>query len=590
MGRFRNKEKLNIRHKLLLIFVGVFVIPVLVFAFLSYMNLETVISANATEANSRRLEQSAVQVGELFAYARGVTRSMEADTGYLDMLHSTADDNSLEYLVNSEAITNYLSKMIIGSKFLISLYLYGDNGQEYCINFSDGIDEEYDYKSSNWYVGARYGGHASFLVPHLDLQTTGKSQEVVSYVSPLVDKKNGITYVVKYNFPVSILTERLDTGEAKATSFLLTDDKDSLICQAGQYPYDVGNLANRLPGMLENPERISIDGRIVLANQTTVEGTPWKLYAVTDAAEIMYDTNAYKTTMLLGVIIMLIVLGGLSLAISSVISRPIKSMERIIEEVRRGEPEADIVVTTENVHGIMRKEYQNFADTINNLLREINLSHRLQKDQELQILQAQINPHFIYNTLAAVRWAAKLDGNERTEEAVSALIDLLKSAIRLGQLYIPISDEISQIRDYIILQELRYDGRFRVVFDIGPDVQKYKTLKFVMQPIVENAIFHGLDMDGGDAELRIAVKLQNDKIIYLIEDNGAGMDEGQIRRVLESERSGNGMNGIGVNNVNQRIRKYFGTEYGISIESRTGWGTRVSITIPAILFEEPEDE
>ena len=90
--------------------------------------------------------------------------------------------------------------------------------------------------------------------------------------------------------------------------------------------------------------------------------------------------------------------------------------------------------------------------------------------------------------------------------------------------------------------------------------------------------------------LRIAVKLQNDKIIYLIEDNGAGMDEGQIRRVLESERSGNGMNGIGVNNVNQRIRKYFGTEYGISIESRTGWGTRVSITIPAILFEEPEDE
>ena len=199
----------------------------------------------------------------------------------------------------------------------------------------------------------------------------------------------------------------------------------------------------------------------------------------------------------------------------------------------------------------------------------------------------QINPHFIYNTLNTVKWSAKLEGNKRTEEAVSALISLLKSTIRVGQTYITIGEEIEQIKDYITVQSFRYDGSFDVRLDVDDRVLKFKTLKFLLQPIVENAIFHGLNMNEEGGLLAIDVKLEEGRVVYTVTDNGCGMTSEQVEQLLKSPRERTGMMGIGVNNVDSRIKMYFGREYGVTVRSEEGLGTTVIMEIPAV---EDEDE
>ena len=187
-----------------------------------------------------------------------------------------------------------------------------------------------------------------------------------------------------------------------------------------------------------------------------------------------------------------------------------------------------------------------------------------------------------------MKWSAKLDGNERTEQAVSALINLFKSTIRVGQTYISVREEIEQIKDYITVQSFRYDDGFDVSMNVDEGAYKYKTLKFLLQPIVENAIFHGLNMSERRGLLSIDVSLSDGNIVYVVKDNGCGMTPEQVEQMLKSPKERTGMMGIGVNNVDTRIKMYFGREYGVSVKSEMGKGTAVTMVIPA-MEEENED-
>ena len=223
-------------------------------------------------------------------------------------------------------------------------------------------------------------------------------------------------------------------------------------------------------------------------------------------------------------------------------------------------------------------------------MKKISDHHQKEKEQERMILEAQINPHFIYNTLNAIRWMATMQHADQIANAVKALINLLKSSIRIGETFISIEDEVKQIEEYISLQQLRYYDSFKVLYDIEEEVKKYKTIKFVLQPIIENAIFHGLNPEEQRGSIVISIKKIADVIQYCVSDNGKGMNENTVNRLLDKSIYSAEFNGIGLNNVNERIRTYFGKQYGIEIKSALGCGTTVGITIPAILFEEVEQD
>ena len=199
---------------------------------------------------------------------------------------------------------------------------------------------------------------------------------------------------------------------------------------------------------------------------------------------------------------------------------------------------------------------------------------------ELRALQAQINPHFLYNTLDSIGWMCEEERTREAVEMVNALAKLFRISISKGHEIITVEKELEHARSYLKIEKFRYKEQFSYSFDVEEDCLKYYCNKITLQPIIENAIYHGLDRMVDEGEIRISVKSRENHLIFVVEDNGIGMTEEQCREILEGTCGDK--TGIGIRNVNNRIKIYFGEEYGIQIYSELDEGTRVTITMPKI--------
>lgn len=583
------RKRISLQYKLLAIFLVVFVLPVIIFGYVSLTNFSFVLKKNAYQYNDERLTTSSQRVSAIFDKLKGTVLALEADKDFSQWLTNVDTlEDGIDYYKDTDAIYNRLSDIIIQNPDIVSLYLYLPSDKSYCVNFKDAVDRDFSPKNESWYHTARAGRGPVILTQYVDLQSVHKTENMVSYVEGL--ELGEQRYVLQFNLASSVLSSALSTSDVDATSLVLAKG-DTVLASKGDFPWNVDDVLKTLGGDYSDElEERTVGGKHVLISAQQNIETGWWVLAFTDSAQLMKDTNDFITMLIILAAAMVPAMIFLSYTISRVISRPIKSMEEIIDEVKNGEPGREYAISGPPARGLIKDEYNSFVSTINDLIRQINLNMKKQQEQEMEILQAQINPHFIYNTLSSLKWTAHMEGSKRIEEVTGALINLLKSSIRMGQPYQTIRDEIGQLRDYITVQLLRYDDKFKVGFEVEEGVENYKTLKFILQPIVENAIFHGLDMNAEDARLSIRIEKQQDIIVSTIQDNGSGMSRVMIENILADNIAKSSFTSIGIYNVNQRIKRYFGAQYGISIHSEKGAGTCVTVVIPAIPEDMPNED
>lgn len=227
--------------------------------------------------------------------------------------------------------------------------------------------------------------------------------------------------------------------------------------------------------------------------------------------------------------------------------------------------------------------FEHMAVRIQKLMEEVRQEEISLRKTELKALQAQINPHFLYNTLDAIAWMCEAGRNEDAVEMVNALARLFRISISRGHELIPIEKELQHAQSYLHIQNFRYKNQFRYQFDVDEACLSYYCNKITLQPIIENAIYHGMDRMVDEGMIRIGIHQSEDKIIFTVEDNGVGMTEEQCEEVLKKERSDRAR--IGIKNVNDRIKIYFGEEYGLTIKSELDEGTCVTIMMPKVTEE-----
>ena len=241
---------------------------------------------------------------------------------------------------------------------------------------------------------------------------------------------------------------------------------------------------------------------------------------------------------------------------------------------------------------------QHLGLTIRFMVEELQeLTDKMVKEQEekrkneLDALQSQINPHFLYNTLDSIMWMIE---SERYEDAVSmvqALGRLLRISLSRGKNVISVGDELQHARSYLAIQKYRYKNKFTSYFEVEPEIEQYKTIKLVIQPLIENAIYYGMEYMDGEGEIHIRAYTREQDLYLEVEDNGPGMPEEQVEHLLTGgEKARQKGSGIGLKNVNQRIQLYFGTQYGLEIESEPDEGTVVRIHIPKTTEEEAGEQ
>lgn len=225
---------------------------------------------------------------------------------------------------------------------------------------------------------------------------------------------------------------------------------------------------------------------------------------------------------------------------------------------------------------------------IQKLMEKVRQEEISLRKTELKALQAQINPHFLYNTLDAIAWLCEEGRNEDAVEMVNALARLFRISISRGHELIPIEKELQHAQSYLRIQNFRYKNQFTYSFDVDEECLSYLCNKITLQPIIENAIYHGMDRMVDEGMINIGIHQKDDIIVFTVEDNGVGMTEEQCREVLQKESSDRA--GIGIKNVNDRIKIYFGDEYGLTITSELDVGTCVTITMPKVTERSYEDK
>lgn len=309
----------------------------------------------------------------------------------------------------------------------------------------------------------------------------------------------------------------------------------------------------------------------------------WKVVGVSYVNELVDAKVSSATQNIMIILVVLVLLASLSVYILlRKLTNPVRSLVSAMHEFENDTFDFKYLpIQGVSEFNQLSKSFEHMVVQIQELMDRVKKEEIILRKTELKALQAQINPHFLYNTLDSIQWMCERDKTKDAIRMVGALAQLFRISISQGYELIPIGKEIQHSQNYLVIQSYRYKDQFTYSFEIDPEVLPYYCHKITLQPIIENALYHGISRMVDEGEIIITAKKVDTDIIFTIRDNGAGMTEKQVEDILCKDLTDS--KGIGVKNVNDRIKIYFGDEYGITVESELDVGTIITIRIPAIM-------
>ena len=425
-------------------------------------------------------------------------------------------------------------------------------------------------------------GEGYISQPHVESIFPGWYPWVVTMIEPLERDGEEAWVALDLRF-ASISSYINNVGIGQHGYCFLMDESGILYHPQQQLIYsqlkseDTDTLANL-------PDGTYSESNVIYVLQT-VEGSPWRVVGVSYVDELV-TSNLWENFWLLASAAVAILLAALvsSIVISRALSRPLKGLSRAM---RQFEKNAD-TFTYAPVGGA--REVQELSESFGHMVVKIqHLMETVRREEinlrktELKALQAQINPHFLYNTLDSIAWMCEQGRNDEAVQMVNALAQLFRISISRGHELIPIRSELRHAESYLKIQKHRYKNQFSYRFNVDESCLDFLCNKITLQPIIENAIYHGINGLVDEGEIVITLRADGSDVVFTVADNGVGMEEEQIQAILRKERSDH--TGIGIKNVNDRLKIYFGEGYGITIDSEPDVGTTVTIRMPQVREE-----
>jgi two-component system sensor histidine kinase YesM len=312
----------------------------------------------------------------------------------------------------------------------------------------------------------------------------------------------------------------------------------------------------------------------------TIEKTDWTLVQVVPEKSFTILKTTINT--ILFVAITLCILFGVlfSLAQHKYMLKPLQQLRKEMMKLKDGNFNIVLTVDSKDEIGEISRGFVLMAQQLKKTINDVYLTKIKQKEAELSALESQINPHFLYNTLDSIHWLALKHKNYDVSEQIEALAEIFKHVLNKGDPYVTIRQEVNFLENYMFIQQQKYGKRIKLHIDADPDLMNYKTPKLVLQPLVENAILHGLDQVIEDGVIEVKVTRMDQGIGFVVTDNGIGTDENKIQQMMNSPEETK--NVFALKNIDDRIKINYGQKYGLFFNSKQGVGTRVEVRIPFI--------
>ena len=543
----------------------------------------TSIFENSSQYTQTIIQQMNQNIDSYIDYMENIAYLISSNEDVQDYLFSDEIDSEGRYRILKQFETILDSRSDIRNVGIIS-----KSGRMLINNGSKSVNHDLNINTQEWYTQALNSPEGPTLTSsHVQHIISGERPWVITLSRGIRDRsgsgeKEGVFFIDLNYSAISGLCDQSTVG-TKGYAFIL-DAKGNIVYHPQQQLIYSGFKEEK--GMdLKEGTHIQEQAIYTVKN---LENCDWKIVGVCYVDEMITEKVSSAVSRLL--IVLCLVMGAVFLlgwAFSELFSAPVR---QLADDMHRFEKNAENFVfepmagTTEIT--TLSNSFEHMVVKIQKLMEQVRQEEITLRKTELKALQAQINPHFLYNTLAANAWMCEDGKNEDAEEMVTALARLFRISISKGHELIPIEKEVEHAKSYLKIENYRYKNKFTYSFEVEESCLSYLCNKITLQPIIENAIYHGVKQMIDEGEIWIRIFEDGEDIIFQVEDNGIGMTEEQCREILRKEPGDR--TGIGIKNVNDRIKIYFGSNYGLNITSELDEGTCVTIRMPKVREEEYE--
>jgi two-component system sensor histidine kinase YesM len=476
-------------------------------------------------------------------------------------------------------IHNYTLKDIFG------IYVLGVNGGQYRSNSLSF--QKNSFRDDTFFRNTIIG--KTHIWMHTESQSIAAKvidENFISVSRPVIDRLTGsVTGIVIVETETNILQRMIDSAAIFEKSTILLADGEQILCMAGNK--DPIRYGDEITGPKGNRKMYlsEIDQKKYMTDfVATVSG--FQIMSLVPLQNMRAQSLSIVSVLLVFIFVVLVLSLSLDFFISSFLTKPIKELSLKMSQVENGNLNIHLEPRYRNEIGSLVSSFNSMIKRTRGLMERIILEQKKINELNYKVLQEQIKPHFLYNTLDSAIWLSRDNKNDKVIELVTSLIHMMRLSLNDGKDIITIEDEIEQIRNYLFILKIRYDEKLSYGIAVSRKASNFIIPKLTLQPFVENAVYHGIKNKEGGGIVSIDCALEEEKVHFVIRDTGVGIDENELRVLNDRNRSEIFSNnpakrqGIGIKNVSERLYLHFKEESRVWIESVLDQGTSVHIIIP----------
>ncbi|WP_339253711.1 sensor histidine kinase [Paenibacillus sp. FSL P2-0136] len=571
-------------RKLIVVFIFLISLPITYVSYLSSRSTFHSVLVNATSSAGQVAGSASDTIDRYVADLKRYTALPLYNTDvqfYLEQQDTDWDKNT--------GMSMFLSYLSHTKEEIVAVYLVDKYGSVY-YDKASGISELFPAERlAQWQSLTREGVTPVIQGRHTIRVNAGDSREVfsvlrnVSSVSSL--QKIGI---IVFDISISLFKGIVDPVNAVTLgSTMIVDDRGGVMYASPQADGSSRLLEDYTDQFLQKvkgPEghfQLSLEGKEYLAVYTVSRRTGWTTLVSIPLERILSPVAKTRNAQMLTTLVIIAFALIVATFISHALTKPLKSLVRLMKQVQHGNLDVWVNPRFNDEIGMLGSHFNRMIIRVKGLLEEVTLTEKRKQKADMRTLQNQINPHFIYNTLESIRMLAEGSDDPRVAKLTYLLGIQMRYGVVRSEELVTIRQELDHTRNYLDMLQIRFPDKFSLEIEVPDNLLPLPVIKLVFQPIVENAVFHGLEPKEGPGTIRVTGRAEGNQAVFCVEDDGVGMNKHTLHTLNDSLACGaDGERfGIGLSNVNERLRMDYGSPFGLRVESEAGRGTRVILRI-----------
>ncbi len=577
---------LTLKNKLLITYLTLTILAVGLLGISSYWIFSAAMTRQVKDYTSLVARQINKDMDAYIERLERVTYSAYLNIDLERILENNHRDIFKHRLENRDRVNQFISRMFIIDSNVDGTYIYSRHGDFFYDNTQGVIRNDYRVETKTWYSKITTDNKIVLLPPHREEKYFNPMNIFnLSVIRPLNNVYNGrfIGFIMMDMNAKAIDQIVGDTVSANKSRLLIFDEKNVLF-----YDSALSGIIKKEAGRPgTQPTMKSLKKDYLIIGNTSAK-TGWKVVFATPYAVIMAKANQTRNITIMIALCCILVFSMVSVWIAGGISKPLNKLKQTIALVENGDLNASMETKYRDEIGELGRSFNKMVQNIKRLVKEVYEARLKTKEAEFNALESQINPHFMYNTLESINMTAILKNDFEVSDGLTAFGNILRVNMDTKNSLVTVEQELQYVLDYLKIMKLRFGEKIAAQVEVDDALKSFMILKISIQPLVENAIIHGFSEKRGSGLIKITIRQQNDLLIIAVSDNGLGMT-GQrmedVRKSLDQEEVGAKKGSIGLKNVHDRIKLYFGSDYGLKIDSEFGKGTTVEMNLPVRVKE-----